>query len=155
MKEDHPGIYIPPALIFAGIFVIGYLIQKLIIINNSFFESDGIKTAGIFFFLIALFLLFRGVWKFIATGNTLITMQPANSLQSTGIYKFTRNPMYLGLILLYLSLTCFIGNWWNIILLPILILILEMYVIKREEKYLERRFGESYVDYKKKVRKWV
>lgn len=155
MKEDHPGIYIPPPLIFAAIFLIAFLIQKVIIINNSFFQKDGTKMLGIIFFLVALYLLVRGVWKFIATGNTLITMQPASSLQSEGIYKFTRNPMYLGLIFLYLALTCAIGNWWHIIFLPILILIIEKYVIKREEKYLERRFGQSYLDYKKQVRRWV
>lgn len=154
MKKDHAGVYIPPPLIFATVFIIGYFIQKTFVINNSFFTTDSIKMVGIAFFLIALFLLYKSIWKFIATGTTLVTMKPSSSLQITGIYKFTRNPMYLGMVLSYLALTCFFGNWWHIFL-PFLIIIIEMYVIKREEKYLERHFGESYVDYKKKVRKWV
>ena len=155
MKEDNPGIYIPPPVIFAVIFIVAFFIQKIIPIDDSLFQKDATKTVGILFFLIALYLLVKGVWKFIETGNTLITIQPASSLQSSGIYKFTRNPMYFGLIGLYLALTCSIGNWWHIIFLPILILIIQEYVIKREEKYLARKFGQQYLDYKKKVRRWM
>jgi protein-S-isoprenylcysteine O-methyltransferase Ste14 len=154
MKKDHAGVYIPPPLIFVAIFVIGYLIQKAFPINNLFFENDILKMLGILLFLIALFLLYKGIWKFIATGTTLVTMKPTSSLQITGIYRFTRNPMYLGMVFSYLAITCFFGNWWHIILLPFLILIIETYVIKREEKYLERKFGQSYLDYRNKVRRW-
>jgi protein-S-isoprenylcysteine O-methyltransferase Ste14 len=155
MKKDHPGVYIPPPLIYLAIFLIAYFIQKVITINNSFFQKDGVKAAGIFFFLAGLFLLVRGVGKFIQTGNTLVTIKPASSLQQSGIYRFTRNPMYFGFIFLYLGFTCFFGNWWHIIFLPVLIIIIQEYVIKREERYLERQFSQSYLDYKKKVKRWI
>lgn len=155
MKKDHPGVYIPPPLIYALIFVAGIFIQKLMPINDSLFKLSGTNFLGIIFFLAALFLLMRGVGKFIQTGSTLVTMKPASSLQETGIYKFTRNPMYFGLLFLYLGFTCFYGNWWHIILLPVLVLIMQEYVIKREEKYLEREFGQAYKDYKQKVRRWI
>ena len=155
MKKDHPGVYIPPPLIYLAIFLIAYIIQEVIAINNSFFQKDGVKAVGIFFFLDGLFLLVRGVGKFIQTGNTLVTIKSASTLQQSGIYRFTRNPMYFGFIFLYLGFTCFFGNWWHIIFLPVLIIIIQEYVIKREEKYLERQFSQSYLDYKKKVRRWI
>jgi protein-S-isoprenylcysteine O-methyltransferase Ste14 len=155
MKKDHPGVFIPPPLIYLLIFFIAYFLQKIIPINHSFFNHDGVKTAGILFFIAGVFFIMQGVWKFIQTGNTLITVKPASSLQQTGIYKFTRNPMYFGFIFLYLAFTCFFGNWWHIILLPGLIIIMQEYVIKKEEKYLEREFNQTYVDYKKKVRRWI
>lgn len=154
MKKDHPGVYIPPPLIYLAIFFIAFFIQKIITINNVFFQKDSVKTAGILFFLAGVFLLLKGVGKFIQTGSTLVTMKPATSLQESGIYRFTRNPMYFGLMFLYLSFTCFFGNWWHIIFLPVLIIVIQEYVIKREENYLERQFKQSYLDYKKKVRRW-
>lgn len=155
MKKDHPGVFIPPPIIYLLIFFIAYFLQKIIPINNSFFNHDGVKTAGILFFIAGAFFIMNGVWNFIETGNTLITVKPASSLQQAGIYKFTRNPMYFGLIFLYLGFTCFFGNCWHIILLPVLIIIMQEYVIKKEEKYLEREFNQTYLDYKKKVRRWI
>lgn len=155
MKKDHPGVYIPPPIIYALIFFVAFLFQRFIPINRSLFQNDWIYFLGILFFLVALYLMMRGVGKFIQTGNTLITMKPANSLQQTGVYKYTRNPMYFGMIFLYLGFTCFYGNWWHIILLPVLILIVQEYVIKREERYLEREFGQAYKEYRGRVRRWM
>jgi protein-S-isoprenylcysteine O-methyltransferase Ste14 len=63
--------------------------------------------------------------------------------------------MYVGLAIVYLGVTCLIGNWWNIILFPLLLLVIQEYIIKREEKYLERAFGEKYLDYKSRARRWL
>jgi protein-S-isoprenylcysteine O-methyltransferase Ste14 len=63
--------------------------------------------------------------------------------------------MYVGLTIVYLGITCFIGNWWNIILLPLLFLIVQEYVIKREEKYLVLEFGLKYEEYRRTVRRWL
>jgi protein-S-isoprenylcysteine O-methyltransferase Ste14 len=63
--------------------------------------------------------------------------------------------MYVSLLLLYTGLSFIIGNWWNLILLPVLFFVVQEYVIKHEEKYLDRRFGEQYSEYKTKVRRWL
>jgi len=97
----------------------------------------------------------RSLRQFFLTKNTLILIKPASSLQITGIYGITRNPMYVGLAILYLGITCLIGNWWNVILFPLLFIIVQEYIIKREEKYLELEFGKEYNDYKKTVRRWL
>ncbi|GAB3714419.1 hypothetical protein GCM10027592_54200 [Spirosoma flavus] len=85
----------------------------------------------------------------------VITSKPARSLQTGGIYSLSRNPMYLGLLLLYAGLSLLIGNVWTMLLLPFLVLIVTRYVIKREERYLERAFGHAYQSYKEKVRRWL
>ena len=99
--------------------------------------------------------MIRSLNQFIRTKNTVVTIKAAESLQIKGIYKTTRNPMYVGLVLVYLGLTCLIGNWWNIILLPLLLLVVLEYVIKHEEKYLARKFGNEYMDYRQHVRRWL
>lgn len=155
MKKDHPGVYIPPPIIYALVFFAAVFLNKLLPIAHPHFKGDWIYFVGIIFILAGMYLGFRGLGKFIQGGNTLVTMKPAKSLQEGGIYKFTRNPMYFGLILLYLGFACFYGNWWHLILLPLLVLIMQEYVIKREERYLEREFGDTYKAYRGKVRRWI
>jgi len=150
-----PGVYIPPPLFYVLIFVIAVFVQKKIPIGDTVLHTVIIKTLGIILFIIALFFLFRSLRQFFLTKNTVIVFKPATSLQTTGIYAITRNPMYVGLAIVYLGATIFIGNWWNIILFPILILIVQEYIIKREESYLAIEFGHEYENYKKKVRRWL
>lgn len=154
--KDHPGIYIPPPFIYVAVFLVALFIQLKAPIINTIFNTTAIKIIGALFIIFAVsFFLFRSLQRFIKSKNTVVTILPANSLQTSGIYAITRNPMYIGLALVYLGVACFIGNWWNIILFPFLLLIVQEYIIKREEKYLLRRFGQDYVEYKKQVRRWI
>jgi protein-S-isoprenylcysteine O-methyltransferase Ste14 len=154
-KKDHPGIYVPPPIIYALTFLAAVFIQKKVPINDSLFHRQVTKIVGVGLLIIALFFLLRSLIQFALSKNTLVTIMPTHSLQTNGIYNITRNPMYLGLAIVYLGISCLIGNWWNIILFPFLLLIIQQYMINREEKYLERRFGQVYLDYKSKVRRWL
>jgi protein-S-isoprenylcysteine O-methyltransferase Ste14 len=154
-KSKGPGVYIPPPLLYVLIFILAIFIQRMIPIADSLFQLGIIKAVGITFLIIALFFLARSLRQFFQSKNTVILFKPALSLQKTGIYGISRNPMYVGLVLAYIGITCSIGNWWNIILLPLLLLIVREYIIKREEKYLEIEFGQEYEEYKRKVRRWL
>lgn len=154
-KSKGPGVYIPPPLFYVLIFIASVFIQKKIPIPDRLFHLILVKVVGVIFLIIALFFLVRSLRQFFLTKNTLILIKPASSLQTNGIYGITRNPMYVGIAFTYLGITCFIGNWWNIILLPILFLIVQEYIIKREEKYLEVEFGHKYEEYKNKVHRWL
>ena len=154
-KKDSPGVYIPPPLFYVLTFLVAVFIQKKIPIDDSLFHLQITKITGILFLVISLFFLVTSLIKFFQSKNTLILIKPASSLQTNGIYSISRNPMYVGLAIVYLGITCLIGNWWNIILFPLLLLVIKEYVIKKEEKYLERAFGEKYLDYKSRVRRWL
>ena len=154
-SKDNPGVYVPPPLFYVLTFIAAILIQSKIKIDDAFFHEKGTKITGVIFLIIAIFFLVKSLGQFFQSKNSLITIKPATSLQTTGIYNVTRNPMYVGLAIVYLGISCFIGNWWNIILFFLLLLIIQEYIIKHEEKYLERRFGQEYLDYKLKVRRWL
>src|SRR5258706_5535489 len=149
-KKDSPGVYIPPPLFYVLTFLVAVFVQKKIPIDDSLFHLQITKITGILFLVISLFFLITSLIKFFQSKNTLILIRPASSLQTNGIYGVSRNPMYAGLAIVYLGLTCFIGNWWNIILFPLLVLIIQEYIIKREEKYLKRAFGDEYLEYKQR-----
>ena len=84
-----------------------------------------------------------------------IPVKPTTAIVETGPYRFTRNPMYVGLTLLYLGLTLWVGSLWPLLLLPVALFALQRFVIAREERYLEAKFGDQYLRYKARVRRWI
>jgi len=155
MKQDSPGVYVPPPLIYVVAFLAAIFLQRQFYINDAPFHHPLSKILGIVLLVCSLFFLVTSLTKFFRTKNTLIPFKPASSLQTNGIYSVSRNPMYVGLAIVYLGLTCLIGNWWNIILFPLLIFLVEVLIIKKEESYLERAFKDEFANYRQKVRRWL
>ncbi|MDH4092976.1 MAG: isoprenylcysteine carboxylmethyltransferase family protein [Cyclobacteriaceae bacterium] len=154
-KKDSPGVYFPPPLLYVLTFFLSILVQRFIPLSMAFFNSEIAGIAGKIWIGIAVALVLPALIRFFRTKNTVILIKPANSLQTAGIYSFTRNPMYLGLLILYMGIAFHIGNWWTFMLVPILILIVNRFVIRNEEEYLERAFGKDYLEYKNRVRRWI
>lgn len=154
-KEDNPGVRLPPPLIYGFFWGISLLLQKLVPLNKEFFGTDLSRVIG--FLLLAVCLAFDlpSLIQFFKTKNTLITARSANSLQTKGLYSISRNPMYTGLLCLYSGLAMLVGNWWTVMFIPFVFFIIQVYVIRREENYLARRFGQQFIDYKKRVRRWL
>jgi protein-S-isoprenylcysteine O-methyltransferase Ste14 len=154
-KEDNPGVSLPPPLVYGLFLGISLLLQKLVPLDKDFFNSNVSKILG--FLLLAVCLVFDlpSLIQFFKTKNTLITIRSANSLQTKGLYSISRNPMYTGLLCLYSGLAMMVGNWWTVMFIPFVFFIIQVYVIRREENYLARRFGQQFIDYKKRVRRWL
>jgi protein-S-isoprenylcysteine O-methyltransferase Ste14 len=74
---------------------------------------------------------------------------------SSGVYRTTRNPMYVGMALLQIAIGVGLANWWIIIQVPIVLVIIYFTAIRHEEVYLERKFGRAYTNYKESVRRWL
>jgi len=81
--------------------------------------------------------------------------KPTTAIIADGIYGISRNPIYLGMISIYLGVSCLFNSFW--FLPPIILVLITMHygVIRREEKYLERKFGGEYLNYKNSVRRWI
>jgi len=156
MKQKAPPspIYIPVPVFYLAFFCFSLLAER-----EYSFGIKGLRTdAGIYTgcFLIAAGAALNIVaWiQFIRTHTTISPFKPANHLQTGGVYTFSRHPMYIGLFIAYIGATFIWGNWWTLIVLPFLILVIDLYVVKREEKILRRRFGHPYKAYKKSVKRW-
>ncbi len=154
MKKDHPGVYVPPPFIYVVFFLFSIALQ-----NWHPFETLYFKTyqSGIGWFCLAfgLVFIFPALQRFFISKNTLITIRAASSLQTTGIYAYSRNPMYLGLLFVYCGIAFLKGNLWTFIVIPLLIAVVQLCVIKKEEHYLQRTFGKEYEAYRKRVRRWI
>lgn len=93
--------------------------------------------------------------RFKAAGTNVPTWMPTTALVVAGPYRFSRNPIYLALTLVYLGLAVGYGSVWPLILLAPLLVVMRYGVIGREERYLEGKFGESYRAYCSSVRRWI
>ena len=96
-----------------------------------------------------------GMRRFVAAGTNIPPNLPTTALVVDGIYGWTRNPLYLGATLVYLGLSVAAGSLWAIVLLAPLLWVINVGVIAREERYLERKFGDAYRAYKGRVRRWI
>ena len=72
-----------------------------------------------------------------------------------GPFQYTRNPAYLSMTIIYTGISSLVNALWAILLLPVALLVIQRGVIEREERYLERKFGEEYIRYKAQVRRWI
>lgn len=81
--------------------------------------------------------------------------RPTTALVTQGPYRLSRNPMYLGFTLLYLGIALLAGSLWPLLFLPLVLLAMHFGVIVREEAYLERRFGDAYREYRRRVNRWL
>jgi protein-S-isoprenylcysteine O-methyltransferase Ste14 len=83
------------------------------------------------------------------------TDKPVPRLTTTGSFRYTRNPSYLALAVIYAGIAVLRNSLWAMLLLALVVIVIQREVIGREERYLERAFGEEYLTYKARVRRWV
>ena len=81
--------------------------------------------------------------------------KPVSRVVQNGPFRYSRNPGYLSLTMLYAGIAVLRNALWAILLFPLVLYVIQREVIGREERYLERTFGEEYLDYKRRVRRWV
>ena len=91
----------------------------------------------------------------LAAETNINPFKPTMSIVSSGPFRFTRNPLYLALTLIYAGLTLVLNTWWCVVLLAPVLLLIHFGVVAREERYLERKFGGSYRQYRARVRRYL
>jgi protein-S-isoprenylcysteine O-methyltransferase Ste14 len=119
--------------------------------------GDGVLVNALATILLAaaVALSASGVGMFRRSRTSIVPVRPATALVVSGPYRFTRNPMYVGLAVLTVALALFMDTWWPVLLLVPVLFTIQRFVIAREEKYLQRRFGAEHTAYAQRVRRWV
>ena len=142
----------PPILALCLVTTIYFSENKFEIIYFPYQHS-----ISILLFSVVIFILIIPVLKFIKSKTTVnpVKFIKVNKLVNTGIYKYSRNPMYLGMILIVISTSIFYLNYYSIITPFIFYFWINEFQIKREEVFLEEKFGKEYLSYKSKTRRWI
>jgi protein-S-isoprenylcysteine O-methyltransferase Ste14 len=148
------GVIAPPPLIFLGFLALAAVLEAIIPTATALFPYVR-YVAGTVLFIIGLVIGIAGIQRLRASSTNISTDLPATALVIDGIYSRSRNPLYLALTLAYVGLAIAAGSAWTIILLIPLLVVMNIGVISREERYLEREFGGAYRAYKSRVRRWL
>ena len=152
-EEDRPGVPIAPPLLFV-IPILASLVLEWFV-PTSFVHGAFRWIIGALFFLAGIALNVGGFITQKRAGTDPIPFNPSTRIVSHGLYRFTRNPMYIGFALWTLALTILVDSVWTLLAIPIGLVLIDRIVITREESYLERKFGEEYLNYKRRVRRWI
>jgi protein-S-isoprenylcysteine O-methyltransferase Ste14 len=152
LQTDHPAInrnIHPPilALIFIGLAILlGWLLP---IALPAFVEWIGLGLI-----LIGIVLAFGAFNEFRKAHTTLDPHGSVKALVTQGIYQFTRNPIYLGFLLMVIGFPLNSGSYSGLVVAPFFMVTMNRLVIEKEEAYLEKKFGEAYTGYRSRVRRW-
>ncbi|MDQ4421311.1 isoprenylcysteine carboxylmethyltransferase family protein [Sphingobium sp. DEHP117] len=156
MKADDDSAHVtfPPPFVYLGFLMIGLAADRAI------GQPLGLPplTRGV----LAIALIVPGAGLLLAAsglfrraGTDVKPWKTATALVDSGVYRFTRNPMYLGMALLYAGLGFAFASAGALLLLPVVIIVIQTQVIAREERYLETKFGDAYRAYRQRVRRWM
>lgn len=155
MNNDKKGagVKIPPPLIYVTLTVLGYFVNTLIPINYSFLVP--IKYVGLAMVLFGIIILIHVALRFKKMEPALEPWKPTTHILTDGIFALSRNPIYLAFNFVTLGLGIFFNNAWMVWSFIPGFIFLQIYVIQKEETYLDEKFGNEYRAYKNKVRRWI
>lgn len=150
---DTAGVIAPPPLIYLAVLGVGFKLNKRI--GRGSLPSGVRLPAGTAALVAGGWLMRAFVQAFARAGTPLDPYRPSAAIVTDGPYRLTRNPAYLGMTLAYLGISLLSDSPWALVPLPLAVAVTDRGVIAREERYLERKFGEPYLDYKRRVRRWI
>ena len=152
-SKDRAGVIAPPPLILLGFVLVGLALEYLwpapLLAQTAQYVVAAVLVAVAFLIAIPTFVQF-------AKAKTHVDpYKPVTAIITKGPFRWTRNPLYLGMAIIQLGIAAAVDGTWIAVLIIPTIAVLNAGVIAREERYLEQKFGEEYLAYKAAVRRWV
>ena len=151
--QDKAGVVAPPPLIYLGPLIFGLLLNRRLpipFLPRRMARSLGWSLLGGGVLLIGWF-----EWVMRQARTPANPYKPVSHMVTQGPFRYTRNPAYLSMTMIYTGISSLANALWAIVLLPAALLVIQRGLIEREERYLERKFGEEYLRYKAQVRRWI
>lgn len=153
VHKDHAAVKIHPPILLLLHLLVAYLLNKFLLLPLSF--PKVLVWIGYALVLIGLGLSASAVARFMRARTTLDPHGAVSNIVTTGPYRFSRNPIYIGMVCFLIGFPLIFKSYWGLILSPIFIGLMNTLVIQHEEAYLEKKFGEMYTSYKSRVRRWL
>ena len=154
-EQDHPNINknIHPPIVALMFIVLAYFLGRFAPL--PFVAPAILRDLGLLMTFVGFLL---GIGAFAEFRKARTTLDPHGSVKqlvTSGIYRFTRNPIYLGFLLMVIGLPLNSGLYWGIVMAPFYMITMNRLVIEREENYLEKKFKDTFTGYKFRVRRWL
>jgi len=154
-QKDHANINkkIHPPVVALFYIAVAYLLGWLVRIP---FEAPGIlRSIGFATTFVGFLFGLGALMEFRKSRTTLDPHGSVKQMVTSGVYRFTRNPIYLGFLLMVIGLPLNSGFYWGLLLAPFYVVTMNRLVIEKEEAYLEKKFGDVYSSYRSRVRRWL
>ncbi len=148
-RQGGARVRLPPPLVFIGAIVVGWLLPGLRFGGSARFVVGALLLAC------GLALGFGALKLFRQTGQDPVPRKPSPLLIGAGPYRYTRNPMYLGMTLVVLAIAAFWGDVWTALLAPVALAIVHFTAVLPEERYLTEKFGAPYTEYTSRVHRYL
>ena len=151
--KSGPGLKFPPPLLVLATIGCAWLvdaIRPLPIVDGGVLWLGGTAIIAI-----ALLVALIALVHFFVAKTHVEPWHPTTVIIRNGVYRFSRNPIYLAFCIATVGAGLVLNSWWVVVSVTILKPLLEHLVISREEIYLEKKFGEAYLEYKRQVRRWL
>jgi protein-S-isoprenylcysteine O-methyltransferase Ste14 len=153
--QDHPNIspMVHPPIVALMFIAIAYLLGRFVSLPLP--APPIVRYIGLAMSFVGFLL---GIGAFIEFKKARTTLDPhgsARNLVTSGIYRFTRNPIYLGFLLMVIGLPLNSGLYWGFVMAPFYMLLMNSLVIEHEEAYLEKKFKVTYTGYRSRVKRWL
>lgn len=156
-ESDCPRVVARPPLIYLAFLALGLgldYVRPAPVFPKSVSGSVQNSAAAVLIIL-GLGIIAVAVWQFRRAGTNVPTNKPTLAIITHGLYRFSRNPIYIALSLIYAGIGVAVDSLWVVGLLLPIVVIVRYGVIAREERYLEQKFGNDYRRYKVSVRRWL
>jgi protein-S-isoprenylcysteine O-methyltransferase Ste14 len=155
-RAAGPGVPFPPPLLFlAGFGLAWWLNSRLEFLIHGTGPSPGQTAIGLLLAVAGFVVMLWGIVTFVVARTSVMPNSPARAVVTSGPYRFTRNPMYLGLTTAYCGFAIVLNMVWPFITLPLVLLAVRYGIIAREERHLQTAFPEEYAAYCARVRRWI
>lgn len=151
--KDHADVKIHPPILTIIFIAIAYVAKWTIPV--PLVVPNILRNVGFGLIVLGFLLGVAALYEFQRGRTTVNPHGSVSSIITSGIYRFTRNPIYLGFLLMLICIPLYSGTYWGLILVPVFIYFMNDLVIEREEAYLEKKFGNIYSSYKSRVRRWL
>jgi len=151
--RDNAAVRVPPPLAYFAAIALGYWLRG----RNPlpFVPAALALPLGVALVILGVVLAISGAVTFRRAGTSPNPTKPSTTVVMHGPYRFTRNPMYLGMTVLTVGAAVWIDTVWILLLLVPALAVMRWHVIAREEAYLAEKFGEQYREYQRRVRRWL
>lgn len=152
-SKDHADVKIHPPILTLVHLAVALLLGRFIPLPLN--VPDLLQPVGLALGIIGFLLGARAAWQFNKAHTTLDPHGSVTSLVTSGIYRMSRNPIYLGFVFMIIGIPLYFDNYWGIIVAPVLVILFNRLVVEYEEIYLKQKFRDVYTSYKSRVRRWL
>ncbi len=158
MSSGRPSgwLLVPPPLLFVAPLLLSQVFERMWpLLRAPSAWQESVRFVGIALIVAGAVHAASAISLFVKSRTTIVPHHLSSTLVTSGAYRWTRNPMYVGLTLVYLGVTILLTSIWALVFLALPLYVMNARVIPMEERQLDSVFGETYASYKARVRRWL